>query len=1121
VSGNQQQHKPESVEQWLLHHGLGEYIPIFASQQIDREVLGELTDEDLEKLGIPLGPRKKLRKAIAELNSNDIEAAVEVEAKLATTPAESSDAERRHLTVMFCDLVDSTALSSRFDPEDLSDIVRSYQDTCAGIVSRFDGYIARYMGDGLLVYFGYPHAHEDDAERALHAGLEIIARVGELTPRADLRLQTRIGVATGLVVVGESVGEDSAKEQVVMGETPNLAARLQGVAEPGQLVVADSTRQLCGNVFDFRNLGEQSLKGFAAAVSTFAVSGERAVESRFDARQSQSLQAMVGRNQELALLLQRWHSAQSGEGQVVVLSGEAGIGKSRIARAIIDAIAEDEHFRINYQCSPYHSDSALYPAIQQLSRAAGFAKDDDEGTKLDKLEALLALGQNNTPESCALISALLGLDGGRFTELDLAPQQQRMRTLEALLQQLVTLSIRKPVLFVVEDAHWIDATTLEFIELCLDPTASARILFVITARPTFESNFSGHPVVTSLALNRLGRKQIHGMIEHTAKGKSLPMGLIDEIVAKTDGVPLFVEELTKTVLESGALIETDNAWILEGSLSQLAIPTSLHDSLMARLDRLNRVKDVAQTAACIGREFEYSLLATISPLPENELRAALDQLIGAELVFRRGVPPNANYTFKHSLVRDAAYESLLKSVRQQLHGRIALALDELEAPPELLAHHTEFAGELEQAIDWWQKAGEVAFARPAFEECIGHLRSAIRLVQQMGHDKSWVTREFELQAQLGQALIARRGYSARSTAEAFNRALALTEDIDDSELLFPVLYGAWTGHFIRGELQQALKLALSALELADTQEDSAPRLIANRLVGFSYALGGNFDEARARLEIAEQIYDPEQHRALANRLGHEPGAAAHCSMALVLWFLGYPDQAATTADKAISIARESAHVLSICHTDLFLGMYGQCRGDAHMVRRHGESIDQLADDYDMTQWRQFSEIFLGWASVALGDESSIHRFQRGIESYIGAGALMFVPIFSTTFSSLLLQLGRIEEAHRTIRVTRRTMEATGQRLAEAELLRVEGDVFLRNSDEVQARACYKRAIETARIQSARSWELRASMSLAALLGEQGEKQHAYDLLDGVYGWFSEGMESHDLKKARSLLDQLS
>jgi predicted ATPase len=484
------------------------------------------------------------------------------------------------------------------------------------------------------------------------------------------------------------------------------------------------------------------------------------------------------------------------------------------------------------------------------------------------------------------------------------------------------------------------------------------------------------------------------------------------------------------------------------------------------------------------------------------------------------VPPNAQYTFKHALVRDAAYESLLKSVRQQLHSRITRALDELGAPPELLAHHAEFAGELEQAIDWWQKAGEAAFARPAFEECIGHLGSAIRLVQQMGDDKSWATRELEIQGLLGPALIAKRGYSDRTTAEAFNRAMVLTEVVDDSELRFPILYGAWVGHYIRGELEQALKRASSALELADTQEDPVPRLVANRLVGTSHAIVGNFIEARSRLEIAEQIYDPGRHRALANRLGHEPGAAVHVYMAFVLWCLGYLELATSHAESAVSTVRESTHV-SICHIDIHLGMYGQCRGDVHMVRRHGESIDQLADEYDMAQYRQYGEILLGWASVASGDESGIQRFQRGIESYTGAGALVFVPIFTTTFASLLLQLGRIKEAHQSIRLARQTMQNTGERLMEAELHRVEGEVYLRNSEQTKARTCYERAIETARNQNAKSWELRATTSLAALLGERGEKQHAHDLLDGVYGWFSEDLESQDLKKARLLLDQLT
>lgn len=1114
-----QNNKSSDIERWLQKIGLEDYIPVFASEEIDYEVLVELTDADLKEIGIPLGSRKKLLKAIAELHLRQLPTA-ELTQESAIFSSESSDAQRRQLTVMFCDLVGSTELSSRFDPEDLSDIVRSFQDCCASVVSQFDGYVARHMGDGMLVYFGYPRAHEYDSERALHAGLELIKSVHQLEPRADLRLQIRIGVATGLVVVGETIGEDSAKEQVVMGETPNLAARLQGIADPNQLVVSDATRKLCENVFNFQDLGERSLKGFTNPVATFAVLAERAIESRFDARQSKSLQAMIGREHELALILQRWQSALRGEGQAVVLSGEAGIGKSRITRAVVDTVARDEHFLIKFQCSPYHTDSALYPAIRQLHRAAGFDPDDSNETKLDKLESLLSLGKNNTLESSALIALLLGLDEKRYAKLELTPQQQRMRTLEALQRQLVSLAQRKPVLFMVEDAHWIDATTLEFIELCLDPITSAPILFIINARPGFEHSFGSHPVVTSLKLNRLGREQINGIIGYISRGKILPTELIDEIVDKTDGVPLFVEEFTKTVLESGALVETADAWILEGSLTQLAIPTSLHDSLMARLDRLNKVKDVAQMAACIGREFDYTLLATVSNLSDTELEAALNQLISAELVFRRGVHPNLQYSFKHALVRDAAYESLLKSVRQQLHSRIADALRESGAPPELLAHHTEYAGELEQAVEWWQKAGEAAFARPAFEESIGHLCSAIRLVQQLGDDMSWTRRELGLQVQLGQALIAKRGYSAKFTGETFNRALALNEVVDDSELRFQILYGSCAVAMISGELERALKRALSVLELADTQEESSTCLLANRIAGATHALLGDIVEARPRLEIAAQIYDPGQHRALANRLAHEPGAAVHANLALVLWCLGYPELATTHAESAVSAARESTYV-SICHNEMNLGIYTLCRGDADMVRRHGVSLEQLADEYDMTQYRQFSEIYLGWASVALGDESGIQRFQRAIESYTDAGAFIYAPIFTTTFASQLLQLGRIQDARQTIEMARQIMYTTDERFIEAELLRVQGDIYLQSAEQAKASSCYQRAIETARKQSAKAWELRAATSFAELLGEQGEKQQARDLLDGVYSWFSEGLESQDMKRAGRLLDQLT
>jgi predicted ATPase/class 3 adenylate cyclase len=1107
----------KNIEQWLHRLGLREFVPVFASQQIDHEVLGELTDSDLKELGLPLGPRKKLLKAIAELNSNEIFTS---EADASST-IEPGDAERRHLTVMFCDLVGSTALSSRFDPEDLSDIVRSYQESCARVISQYDGFIARYMGDGMLVYFGYPQAHEDDAERALHAGLEIITRVAQLEPGTDLSLQTRIGIATGLVVVGETIGEETSREQVVMGETPNLAARLQGIADPDQVVVSFSSRQLCVNLFEFDEMDKQILKGFDEPVPAFVVVGERALENRFDARKPQDLYAMVGRDQELALLLQRWQSALASEGQVVVLSGEAGIGKSRIARALADAVAKEELFRINYQCSPYHTDSALYPAIRQLTSTAGIAIGDDDQVKLDKLEALLDLAEDTSDESKALIATLLGLDGTGFSVLELSPQQLRVRTLEALSQQLVNLSHQKPALFVVEDAHWIDATTLELIEMCFVPVASAKILIVITARPEFDHRFGGNPVVTSLTLNRLGRKQINGIIERATRGKPLPSELMDDLVAKTDGVPLFIEELTKTLLESGALTETADAWIIENSRSQLTIPTSLHDSLMARLDRHSDIKDVAQTAACIGREFEFSLLASISPLSEVDLSASLDQLVAAELVFRRGTPPNASYSFKHALVRDAAYESLLKSVRQEMHGKIILALGEIDAAPELMAHHAEVAGETENAIEWWQKAGDIAFARPAYDECLGHLGSAIRLVQQMDENEYWRRKELALQVQLGQVSIAKNGYSAKLTAETFKRALALSEAVDDSDLRFPVLYGVWVTHLIRAECSQANTISFQILELADAQDGSTPRVVANRMAGTTQALLGNFDEARRKLEIGEQAYDPSQRISLASHFGQDPGTALFCYMAWVFWLQGYPDQAKVYANRALTAARDSAHINTICYANIHVAMYAQCRGDVDLVKRCGDTVDYMSNEHGLVQWRQFSEMVLGWASVAQGDDSDITRFQQGFDTYVDSGALIYAPVLLTTLASQLLQFDRVDEAHKTVASARQIVDKMGERLIEPELLRVEGEIFWRNVNIENARACFEQGIEMARKQNARSWELRASMSLAALLNEQGEKQHGLELLQNIYGWFSEGFESSDLKKAKSLLELLS
>ncbi len=834
------------VAAWLTSLGLERYELAFLENEIDVAVLPKLTAEDLKEMGVVIvGHRRKLLEAIADLKS----APVGVLELVARQP----DAERRRLTVMFVDLVGSTALSTQLDPEDMSKVIRAYQNAVAGEITRFEGHVAKFMGDGVLAYFGWPRAHEDEAERAVRAGLAIVAAVTKLTGGGE-PMTCRIGIATGLVVVGDIVGEGAAKEEAIAGETPNLASRLQGAAEPGQVVIAEATRRLVGKVFEIVDLGPQTLKGIAEPVWAFAVRGERSSESRFAARSGDRLFPLVGREQELALLIERWRQARDGEGQLVLLVGEAGIGKSRIMQALIDAAAADNHVRIRYQSSPYHSDSALYPTTQQLTLAAGFEAGDTTETKLDKLERLLAQAGTDSRVAAPLIAALLGLASeGRYGQLGLAPQQQRARTLDVLIGQLVGLAQRQPVLWAIEDAHWIDPTTQELIELALDRVAHNRVLVLMTARPTFQHGFGGHPIVTRLTLNRFGREQVARIVDRITGGKLLPAALLDEIVGRTDGVPLFVEEMTKAVLESGLLRETEASWVLDGPLQGLAIPTSLHDSLMARLDRLQPVKQVAQTAAVIGREFDHALLAAISPLSGPELGVALNSLVEAELVFRRGTPPDATYLFKHALVRDAAYESLLRSRRQELHGDIARALEDRfpdfsRGQPELLARHLTEAGKLGAAVPYWQRAGERAARASANAEATAHFRQAIALLMGLPFSNERERLELQLQTHLAGCLFASEGYGAPSTMATIARANELTERVGEPALLFPVLYGQWVYTTIgRTEHPRALEIADRFLQLAQGQTDTGQALIGHRIRGTSLYNLGRTSEAAAEL----------------------------------------------------------------------------------------------------------------------------------------------------------------------------------------------------------------------------------------------------------------------------------
>jgi class 3 adenylate cyclase len=815
------------VEQWLEGLGLGRYAAVFAENEIDLDALPHITEDDLKDVGVALGPRRKLLAAIAELDSRGPPAP---ESATLGDRSAGVEAERRQLTVMFCDLVGSTELSRRLDPEDLREVMRRYQDAAAGAITRYEGYVAKFLGDGVLAYFGWPQAHEDQAERAVRAGLDAAAAVARLKLDDNVALQARAGIATGQVVVGDMVGEAAAEAEAVAGETPNLAARLQGIAAPGQVVIGPLTRELIGETFDLANLGAHELKGFAEPVQVWRVVREGDIDSRYEAKHVGGVLPLVGRQEELGLLLRSWEASKEAHGQVVLIQGEAGIGKSRLVEALREQVSGEDYIWIANRFSPYHANSTLYPVIEHLKRALGWKPEDGAEERLEKLEAALK-GQSLPPEEAVPLYAdlmSLTLPEGRYAPLELNAKQKREQTLDALSGWLLEEAERTPVLQVWEDLHWADPTTLELLALFIEQSPTVSMLNVLTYRPEFVPPWTMHSHMTPITLNRLERPEVEALIGHQAAGKAVPLEVIEHIVGKSDGVPLYVEELTKTILESDYLHEEADRYTLDGSLSEVAIPATLQDSLMARLDRLPRVREVAQLGAVLGREFAYQMLQYLAPLEEPVLLNGLGQLVENELLYQRGRPPRSRYIFKHALIQDAAYQSLLKRTRQQYHRQVAALMEErfpetVEAHPELVAHHFAEAGCTEEAVAYLQEAGQIALGRSANVEAVTHFERGLELLPQLPETAKRHERELDIQMALGPALVATRGYADAGVGRVYERAWQLCQRLEDSVHLPLVLRGQQVFRLLHGELNKAQEFAKQFLDLAAGADPVLPR----------------------------------------------------------------------------------------------------------------------------------------------------------------------------------------------------------------------------------------------------------------------------------------------------------
>jgi class 3 adenylate cyclase/tetratricopeptide (TPR) repeat protein len=1114
----QRPHDMPDVTAWLESIGLAEHAPAFEAQGIDMALLPELADGDLKEIGVAmLGHRKRMLIAIAALQTPTV-------AKSPQLP--TREADRRQLTVMFCDLVGSTMLAGQLDPEDFQRLIRSYHDAVAVAVAPYAGHVAQLLGDGCLVYFGYPQAHEDDAERAVHAASNVLKSVAHLT-QGDIQLQTRIGIATGLVVVGEIGTGTSAAEQTASGETPNLAARLQSHAIAGEIVLSDETRRLVGASFEFEPTGPLQLKGFATPIDAWRVRGERSVASRFEAQHTSELIEFIGRGSEVALLLERWHLAREGEGQVVFLTGEAGIGKSRICQTLRDKLADEPHATVLLQCSPYHSNSALHPLVQYFEHASGITPTDSPELRGEKLGRMMGEEMDASSSAYGQLLRLMGAPvGDRLPPPSDNPKHEMAQLLQAPVDLLRNLSRQLPVLLLIEDAHWIDPTTEQLNVLTVEMSRDLRILVVMTARPEYVPPWGALANLTRLALNRLGQRQCAELVDAVTGGRTLPPEVLAEIILKTDGIPLFVEELTKTVLQSGLLEDGPDGYRLRGPLPKLAIPSTLQDSLMARLDRLAPAKEAAQIGAMIGREFSQKLLAEVLKLQPAKLAEALDDLVRSELVARRGVPPDFVYTFRHALIRDTAYNSMLKGQRMLRHAHIAAAIEAIEPDtitmqPELLAYHCQEGGMTSEAWRYWSAAGDLALARAANREAITHYRAALALLPTLNLREQNDQAELDLQMKLGNVLMQAEGYSSPTTVASFSRARELALKLKRIDQYVIACSGFAVSMWAAGRFDEEMAMLsqISADELAKLHPMS--RVFYSLVLGLVKLHIGELVESHALADEMLRLLDTVPPDELRDIGGVDPMVIAMTQQVAICFNRGLLDQADAHTRRAMQIANDRQHPPSQAWALSLQRWMAFRHGDwAESIRVSHESL-ALAERLSLKTRLGSGRVLLGRGVVASGDvDEGARLLHEGFAMWRAQGSVAGTSELAAVAADVLLEAGRAKDAEAFVRAAEKCQADTPERFFAAEVTRLRAKIARMAGDTVATEVGLRQAIAIADSQGAILFKLRAATDLADLLQSQQRATEGLDVVGGALSEMTEGLDQIDARRAAALIARI-